>query len=172
VRAADTFPPGMDLNPYRFSTPFRAFEFGNHCLQSHASLIVVPMAWLTNQSPASLLAQAEAPDTNTLEYWLSRLGPLVESKSRSEGRSVGSPESDVSSAADQEEGEQERIFVAANRSGSEGDAHYAGTSAICGIRRGEVNVYGVLGRGEEDLLVCDVPTPLSALFGPEKQYRG
>lgn len=68
----------------------------------------------------------------TLEYWLSRLEPLIRS-----------------------EQEGEIIVVFANRCGSEDEAVYAGTSAVLGIEGGEVKVYGVLGCGESELLVID-----------------
>jgi hypothetical protein len=68
----------------------------------------------------------------TLAYWVARLEPLI--------RTVG---------------EDEIIIVLANRTGVEDDAVYAGTSAVLGIHRGEVKLYGVLGRGERELLVVD-----------------
>lgn len=46
-------------------------------------------------------------------------------------------------------------MVFANRCGREDEAVYAGTSAVLGIDGGEVKVYGVLGRGENELLVVD-----------------
>lgn len=42
-----------------------------------------------------------------------------------------------------------------NRTGMEDDLVYAGTSSVVGIKDGEVNVYGILGRGAKDLLVVD-----------------
>jgi len=68
----------------------------------------------------------------TLSYWLARLEPLIRAET-----------------------EGEIIVVLANRCGSEGEATYAGTSAILGIHAGEVKVYGILGRGERELLVVD-----------------
>ena len=68
----------------------------------------------------------------TLAYWLSRLEPIIRAET-----------------------EGEIIVVLANRCGAEGDALYAGTSAVLGINEGEVKVYGILGRGEKELLVVD-----------------
>jgi hypothetical protein len=68
----------------------------------------------------------------TLSYWLSRLEPLIRAET------VG-----------------EIIVVIANRCGSEDDAVYAGTSTVLGIESGEVKVYGILGRGDKELLVVD-----------------
>jgi len=53
------------------------------------------------------------------------------------------------------ETEGEIIVVLANRCGSEEEATYAGTSAVLGIQGGEVKVYGILGRSENELLVVD-----------------
>lgn len=132
---------GMDLNPKNFVAPFEEYEFANHVLDSGSSLAVVPMAWLTMQTPESIIEQAQVPDADTLAYWIRRLQPVLE-------RSTVVP--------------GETIFVTCNRIGFEGDAVFAGTSTIVGIERGNVKVYGCLGRGTEDLLVCDVP---GAKFG-------
>jgi len=69
---------------------------------------------------------------DTLAYWLSRLEPVIRAEA------VG-----------------EIIVVLANRCGVEEEAVYAGTSAVLGINGGEVKVYGILGRGEKELLVVD-----------------
>jgi hypothetical protein len=68
----------------------------------------------------------------TLSYWLARMEPIIRAET-----------------------EGEIICVFANRSGTEDDAVYAGTSAVLGIHAGEVKVYGILGRGEKELLVVD-----------------
>ncbi|KFY24222.1 hypothetical protein V493_05371 [Pseudogymnoascus sp. VKM F-4281 (FW-2241)] len=68
----------------------------------------------------------------TLAYWVARLEPLIRC-----------------------EDDGEIIIVLANRTGVEGDAVYSGTSAVLGIQNGEVKLYGVLGRGERELLVVD-----------------
>jgi hypothetical protein len=69
---------------------------------------------------------------DTLSYWLARLEPLIRAET-----------------------EGEIICVFANRTGTEEEAVYAGTSAVLGIHSGEVKVYGILGRGEKELLVVD-----------------
>lgn len=68
----------------------------------------------------------------TLAYWLSRLEPVIRAET-----------------------EGEIIVVLANRCGIEDSAVYAGTSCVLGILDGEVRVYGILGRGEKELLVVD-----------------
>jgi protein N-terminal amidase len=69
---------------------------------------------------------------DTLSYWLARLEPLIRAET-----------------------EDEIIVVLANRCGSEDEAVYAGSSAVLGIQAGEVKVYGILGRGEKELLMVD-----------------
>jgi len=69
---------------------------------------------------------------DTLSYWLSRLEPVIRA-----------------------EAQGEIIVVLANRCGIEDEAVYAGTSAVLGLNAGEVKVYGILGRGEKELLVVD-----------------
>ena len=76
------------------------------------------------------------PDIETLMYWVSRLEPIVQMNS-----------------------EEETIVIFANRTGVESGALYAGTSAVVGIRSGQVIIYGILGRGEKKLLVVDTDDP-------------
>lgn len=90
------------------------------------------MAWLTREDPRAYSRTPKEPDLETLAYWVARLEPLIRC-----------------------EDEGEIIIVLANRTGTEGDAVYAGTSAVLGIQSGEVKLYGVLGRGERELLVVD-----------------
>lgn len=90
------------------------------------------MAWLTREDPGSFSQHPKEPDMETLSYWLSRLEPIIRAET------IG-----------------EIIVVLANRTGTEGDVTYAGSSAVLGIQRGEVRVYGILGRGEKELLVVD-----------------
>jgi protein N-terminal amidase len=90
------------------------------------------MAWLTREDARSYSRCPKEPDMETLSYWLARMEPLIRAET-----------------------EGEIICVFANRSGTEDEAVYAGTSAVLGIHSGEVKVYGILGRGEKELLVVD-----------------
>lgn len=94
------------------------------------------MAWQTHQDSALYNRNAQEPDLETLVYWVQRLEPLIR--------------------ADRDE---EVVVVVCNRTGAEEDVVYTGTSAVLGIKRGEVFVYGVLGRGVNDLLVVDTDCP-------------
>lgn len=120
------------LSPYKFEAPWNKFEFGQHVLNSGARLVIVSMAWLTNENPQEFTSTPLEPDSMTLLYWVSRLEPLIRAESN-----------------------QEVIVVFANRCGTEGEATYAGTSAVVGIQSGEIWVYGIMGRGETGLLVVD-----------------
>lgn len=128
----------MDLNPKHFAEPFDKYEFANHVLGSQSGLAVVPMAWLTLEPAESMVEQAQVPDSDTIAYWISRLRPILDHGPSS-----------LSSEA---------IFVACNRTGTERDAVFAGSSSVIGLSRGSAQMYGSLGRGTEDLLVCDVPS--------------
>jgi len=122
----------MDLNPYKFEAPWNAWEFAYHVLHREANLVILSMAWLTLDEPRPYSRFPNEPDMQTLSYWLSRLEPIIRDES------VG-----------------EIIVVFANRTGSEDEVLYAGTSAVLGIDAGEVKVYGILGRGERELLIVD-----------------
>lgn len=88
----------MDLNPYKFTAPFNAFEFALSCYKQNSDIVVVPTAWVSTKSP-SLIEDPEKrhastalfakefqesrhqlpkePDTSTVRYWLLRLLPLL-----------------------------------------------------------------------------------------------
>lgn len=132
----------MDLNPYKFEAPWHAFEFAFHVLEVEADLVVLSMAWLTREDSRMFTRTPKEPDMETLTYWVTRLEPLIRANS-----------------------ENEIIVVFCNRTGVEDDALYTGTSAVIGIKDGEVNVYGMLGRGEKDLLIVDTDsTPYAKLI--------
>lgn len=72
------------------------------------------------------------PDTKTLGYWVDRLEPLVA------------------------QGGREVLVVMANRCGvEEPDVRYLGTSWVGKVGRGKVKVWGLMGKGEEGVLVVD-----------------
>jgi len=130
----------MDLNPYKFEAPWNSWEFAYHIIHKRANLAVISMAWLTREDVAYITDAPMEPDMETLSYWISRLEPLIRS----------------------EDDEGEIVVVLANRCGTEDDAVYAGTSTVLGIERGEVKLYGILGRGEAQLLVVDTSQPPQA----------
>ncbi|KEY69743.1 hypothetical protein S7711_03724 [Stachybotrys chartarum IBT 7711] len=131
----------MDLNPYKFQTPWHVFEFAHHVLKCEARVVVVSMAWITQEDSRQFSRMPQEPDMNTLMYWITRLEPIIRA-----------------------ENDEEVIIVFANRTGIEDDCTYAGTSAVVGIKAGEVRLYGILGRGDKELLVVDTDsTPYANL---------
>lgn len=90
----------MDLNPYQFKAEFNEFEFSIGCWQNDASLIIVPTAWLSSESPSindSLSREEKAqkalqfqkqvlekacenaatPSQSLVDYWIVRLFPFL-----------------------------------------------------------------------------------------------
>lgn len=63
--------------------------------------------------------------------------------------------------------EGEIICVITNRIGIDSEDTYSGTSAVLGIQAGRINVYGILGRGEMNLLVVDTNIPSTLELKPE-----
>ncbi|KAI5865647.1 carbon-nitrogen hydrolase [Durotheca rogersii] len=140
----------MDINPYKFQAPWHQFEFAVHVLDIAANVVILSMAWLTNESQQVFSTKPAEPDLDTLMYWVTRLEPLIRYES-----------------------EEEIIVIIANRTGIEDEAVYAGTSAVLGIQEGEVKVYGLLGRGEKELLVVDTDEPILAklVYRPDDGER-
>ncbi|KAI1113753.1 carbon-nitrogen hydrolase [Nemania sp. NC0429] len=136
----------MDINPYKFETPWHAFEFAHHCVEVKANVVIVTMAWLTHEGAREFSRTPNEPDMASLTYWIGRLEPLIRS-----------------------EPEEEVIVIFCNRCGVEDGVVYAGTSTVVGIKDGEVSVYGMLGRGEKELLVVDTEeAPVAKLiFRPD-----
>lgn len=136
---------GTDLNPYKSEAPWQSFEFGFHVLEVRAHLVIVTMAWLSRGDEDYLSRMPSEPDVETLTYWIQRLELVV----RAEDKEV--------------------IVIFCNRTGSEDGAVYAGTSAVVGVKDGEVYLYGILGRGSSKVLVVDTDDPPIAqlLLRPE-----
>ncbi|GAB7362431.1 hypothetical protein MBLNU230_g2753t1 [Neophaeotheca triangularis] len=143
----------MDINPYRFTAPWTAYEFATHCVKKQTNLVVLSMAWLTRLLPEELMKEPRQPDMTTVAYWLERFYPFTVE-----------PEGDVT-------------IVFANRTGIEGEPGYvsetgsaslmlegnqvcyAGSSCVMQIRHGQVHIFDMLGKGEERLLVVDTLQP-------------
>ncbi|KAK5107321.1 hypothetical protein LTR62_001376 [Meristemomyces frigidus] len=152
----------MDINPYRFEAPWSAYEFANRMLEANVKMVVLSMAWLTRMLPADLLVDPNAPDMETVAYWVERFRPFVES---SAGREI--------------------VVVFANRCGTEGNTAgsvevengqqveegdrvcYAGSSCVMKFEHGQAKIFqrrsghepAVLGKGEEGLLIVDTKQP-------------
>ncbi|KAI6581635.1 hypothetical protein MCOR06_008959, partial [Pyricularia oryzae] len=118
--------------PYKFERPWHQFEFAFHILKSHASVVIISITWNTLKDRAAFCNKPYKPDMETFEYWAKRMEPLIRA-----------------------EKDAEIILVFANRCGIERNALYAGTNIVMGIQNGEVNIYGIFGRGIKHLLVIN-----------------
>jgi hypothetical protein len=107
-------------------------EFAYHILHKRPNLVILSMVWLAYEDGSSHSRNPRDPDTEALIHWLGRLEPVIRAEELGE-----------------------IIVVLANRCGTENGVVYTGTSAVLGIEGGEVNLYGFLGCGEEELLVVD-----------------
>lgn len=152
----------MDLNPYRFEAPFDRYEFASAA--ATARVVLCPMAWLHPGSPSigGEATEGETPDvvgsskpwdyyqeyeepgepnTSTVRYWVARLAPLLNAR---------------------------RLVVCTNRSGTEADVLYGGSTSIMEFGPGRVSVLGSLGRSGEGVMVSEVelehlqPTPTTS----------
>lgn len=154
----------MDINPYKFTAPWSAYEFATTMLQGNVRLVVLSMAWLTRLTPQELLVEPDAPDMETVAYWLERFRPFSETAQKedtivvfanrcgTEGNIVGSMQ--VENGAEVEEGDR---------------VCYAGSSCVMRFQSSQVRMFqkgqhevAVLGKAEEGLLV--VNTDQSAKF--------
>jgi hypothetical protein len=126
----------MDLNPRRFEAPWEEYEFATHCAREGVRVVVVSMAWMAapwgEEMDEAVENDKEKPDLMTLRYWIDRMDPLLQ-------------------------GDKEIIVVFANRAGREGEVVYAGTSAVVGVNQSELEVYGLIGRGIDNVLKVELP---------------
>ncbi|CAO1625819.1 unnamed protein product [Sympodiomycopsis kandeliae] len=119
----------MDLNPYEFKTDFERYEFGTWCADQDIRVILMPMAWLSSGSSKGDI------DIDTIEYWAQRCQPLWK------------------------EGEKENKtwLVTANRTGSEGDVTFAGSSAVLQFQNAkQPTLLAVMGRDEERVMTYEI----------------
>jgi len=123
----------MDINPYRFTAPWSAYEFASTALSSECPLICISMAWLCHLTPTELALNPSEPDIATVAYWVERFQPLVEAK-----------------------GDKPICVVLANRCGMEKGVCYAGSSTVLRIEQGVVSLYETAGKSEEKCLVVDL----------------
>lgn len=135
----------MDINPYKFESPWTAYEFANHAREARAKIVVVSMAWLTRLSSEEVSGQPVIPDMDTIGYWIERFRPLL-GPSAHDG---------------------EVLVVCANRAGEEGtdprigEVRYAGSSCVMGFSEGsggfdgDVRIWKIFGRAQEGVLLVD-----------------
>lgn len=122
----------MDINPYKFVSPWSDYEFASRAVSCQTPIICVSMAWLCHLSPTELAVDPSQPDIATVAYWVERFQPLVEAK--------GEPV----------------YVILANRCGIEKGLCYAGSSTVLLINKGVVSLFETAGKSEETCLVVDL----------------
>ncbi|KIP08928.1 hypothetical protein PHLGIDRAFT_23215 [Phlebiopsis gigantea 11061_1 CR5-6] len=120
----------MDLNaqpPALWTLEDGPYEIAQHCLDKKANVLVLLNAWLD-----SCREFDDATDWSTLNFWAARLRPLW---ARSEDiEDEGGDEEEPSQREDSEP--RETTVIICNRTGSENDKRFAGTSAVFSMRKG------------------------------------
>lgn len=128
----------MDLNPYKFVTEFQKCELATFCVENDVDLLVMPMAWLLPKDEQ----QGEKTSLSTVNYWALRCLPFFEKPTNG----------DSSNAS------RTRYFVATNRTGTEGESTFAGSSSVLQMKVGErPTLLDGLGTREEACLVVTLP---------------
>jgi protein N-terminal amidase len=123
----------MDINPYKFTSPWSDYELASLALSSQSPIICISMAWLCHLSPTELAQDPSQPDIATVAYWVERFQPLVDAKT-----------------------EKPIYVILANRCGMEKGVCYAGSSAVIKIEQGIVSLYETAGKSEEKCLIVDL----------------
>lgn len=123
----------MDINPFRFTSPWDDYEFSSLALTSQSPLLCISMAWLCHLTPTELLTEPTQPDVTTVAYWVERFQPLVEARN-----------------------EKPVYVIMANRCGMEKGVCYAGSSTVIKIEKGVVSLFETAGKSEEKCLVVDL----------------
>lgn len=123
----------MDINPYKFTSPWSDYEFAKTALRSQCSIVCVSMAWLCHLTPTELVQDPGQPDVATVAYWVERFQPLVEAN-----------------------GHRPVYIILANRCGMEKGLCYAGSSTVMKIYQGVVSLYETAGKSEERCLVVNL----------------
>ena len=61
----------MDINPYKFKSPFKKMEFANHCLNKNVDLIIFPTNWIDSEPNDT----SELHKHDLWNYWMERMEP-------------------------------------------------------------------------------------------------
>nr|CDI54480.1 protein n-terminal asparagine amidohydrolase [Melanopsichium pennsylvanicum 4] len=118
----------MDLNPFRFRTPFEKYELASFCAQKDVDLLVMPMAWLLPKDEKEKIIDKDKAETEhkpslgTINYWAMRCMPLFNPQ--------GTPShaaTTISSNHPSHGGAPKTTyFIATNRAGTERSSTFAG----------------------------------------------
>lgn len=124
----------MDLNPYKFRSPFESCELATFCRERDVDLLVMPMAWLLPKDEQQQTGDVQdklskpTPSLSTINYWAMRCQPFfvqAQPATASPTQLAASPPGKL------------RYFIAANRTGIEAAATFAGSSCALQMKPGE-----------------------------------
>ena len=68
----------MDINPYKFKSPFKKMEFANHCLNKNVDLIIFPTNWIDSEPNDT----SELHKNDLWNYWMERMEPYKKKNSK------------------------------------------------------------------------------------------
>ena len=98
----------MDINNYKFKSPWSKMEFATHCIEKNVDIIIFPTNW-TDEEPNNL---TEDNRYELWDYWISRMEPFIQrnKKNKFKGKNV--------------------YFLAADRIGHEKTTDFYGCSCV------------------------------------------
>ena len=119
----------MDINNYKFISPWKNMEFATHCLEKDVDIIIFPTNW-TDEEPNNL---TEDNRYELWNYWISRMKPFTDRNkaNKYKGKKV--------------------YFLAADRIGFEGKTHFYGCSCVIQLCP-QALVINSIGKKDEALL--------------------
>ncbi|CAG8614686.1 1735_t:CDS:10, partial [Ambispora gerdemannii] len=143
----------MDLNQYKFRSPWSSYEFATFHREKNTQIILCSMAWLDSD-----VSDDECSDVSN--YWCARMVPLYydlisSHKTRNHHDNL----------AEEEEGrrnEGDVIFVVCNRTGTENGTTFCGSSGVFLLspKNNEAKLLKGLKKREENVLLIDVSNNL------------
>ena len=121
----------MDINPYEFTAPFDAYEFGNFALQNDCTLVLLSCCWVDSkvENPASGI--------DTIQYWAARLEPIIAHLNRPTNK------------------EAECFFACSNRIGTENDTTFVGSSCVLSLKEPALLAHGT--KTSCEIIITDLP---------------
>lgn len=119
----------MDINNYKFISPWEKMEFATHCIGKDVDIIIFPTNW-TDETPNDL---TEDNRYELWNYWISRMKPFITRNklNKYKGKNV--------------------YFLAADRIGHEKNTYFYGCSCVIQLCPRPV-VINSIGKKEEKLL--------------------
>ncbi|KAK2465389.1 hypothetical protein APHAL10511_002743 [Amanita phalloides] len=132
----------MDLNPQRdnWTSEDGPYELADYCLSQNTNTLLLCNAWLDSQAN-----EEDVSDLQTVRYWVARLRPLWDYSHDSDSLPNKIADRDVA-------------VVICNRTGTEKDSTFAGTSTLLKLRPGSgwPVILDMLTRTEESLRVWSI----------------